>query len=188
MCLRWRTYAGSFGRVYMGMWRQTKVAIKLLAHPADVFVDGSGEPHGFLDDYDRHDALDVLRTKTSIKVSSAHHQEARGGRDAGVCLVCTRQEVLCSHAAHLKVIGMQNARALVLCACHSPVPASREETEAKAAAVLGAVRKEAAMIASLRHPNIVLFMGETSPCNQDTVLDKNLRAVSPGAVPAPSAA
>lgn len=36
----------------------------------------------------------------------------------------------------------------------------REETEAKAAALLLAVKKEAAMIASLRHPNIILFMGE----------------------------
>ncbi|KAK9837125.1 hypothetical protein WJX81_004755 [Elliptochloris bilobata] len=79
--------AGGFGRVYLGIWRQTKVAIKLLAHPADVFVDGCGEPHGLVDDHDR------------------------------------------------------------------------EATEAKAAAVLAAVRKEAAMIASLRHPNIVLFMG-----------------------------
>ena len=39
----------------------------------------------------------------------------------------------------------------------------REETEAKAAALLLAVKKEAAMIASLRHPNIILFMGEPPP-------------------------
>lgn len=44
----------------------------------------------------------------------------------------------------------------------------REETEAKAAALLLAVKKEAAMIASLRHPNIILFMGEPPlwpPCS-----------------------
>lgn len=56
--------AGSFGRVYLGMWRQTKVAIKLLAHPADVFIDGSGDPHGLEDDHDRR--ADALASACSV--------------------------------------------------------------------------------------------------------------------------
>lgn len=41
----------------------------------------------------------------------------------------------------------------------TPQHARREGTEAQAAELMRAVKQEAAMIASLRHPNIVLFMG-----------------------------
>ena len=54
------------------MWRQTKVAIKLLAHPADVFVDGSGEPHGFLDDHDRHGGLDMPNLGSAANACAEH--------------------------------------------------------------------------------------------------------------------
>lgn len=54
------------------MWRQTKVAIKLLAHPADVFIDGSGEPHGFLDDHDRRGALHAAREHCAHSLFRAH--------------------------------------------------------------------------------------------------------------------
>lgn len=42
------------------------------------------------------------------------------------------------------------------------------------------------MIASLRHPNIVLFMGETLLCKQSATLNVRILAAGPDAVSLPA--
>jgi len=166
--------AGSFGRVYLGIWRQTKVAIKLLAHPADVFLDGSGEPHGLVDDHDRRApaARGTPHPEQERRARRARRTptpDPGPGRPAAVrgrpspCGAAKRAPPRTSQRIAVPAWAPPAVahRAAVFTALSSAQvrAAGREASEARAAALLSAVKAEAAMIASLRHPNIVMFMG-----------------------------
>jgi serine/threonine protein kinase len=133
---------GAFGRVYLAVWRETAVAVKLLApRPADESWGGGGGagPGG-------------------------------GPSPAPVGGTLTR----CAHSPSTT----------------SPSAAA----DAGAAALLAAVRREAALMAGLRHPHVVQYLGTVSTppavlseyCPNGSVADLLARAAAAAAAAAAS--